>query len=100
MSDNTPTPVVLVTDHAEIRMKERLGLRKKAIQRMAQRAFESGFRRRDTKGRLKRYLDASYSLHGKGNQVRVYGDFIYIFHSWTLITVLNLPSDLRGGLPS
>lgn len=84
-----------VTEHAIHRAKERLGWPPGATLRMAQKALDSGVRHADTAGRLKRYIDGLYLLHGKGNNTRIYGEHVFIFQGATLITILYLPNDLR-----
>lgn len=87
--------IARVTEHSIQRAKERLGWTPSATLRMAQKALDSGVRHADTAGRLKRYIDGLYLLHGKGNNTRIYGEHVFIFEGATLITILYLPNDLR-----
>ena len=82
---------VRITHHAGIRLKQRLGLTKKSHARMAERALLSGCPKKDTKARLRRYLDKLSDHPGPGEVFRVYGEFIWLFNADTLITVLPLP---------
>lgn len=43
---------VEITHHAEQRMRERLGLNKKSIERIAQKALDEGIKHSETKGNL------------------------------------------------
>lgn len=88
---------VIVTSHAAKRFKQRVGLPKKACLGHAQRAYNNGFKHSEAKGRAKRYMDKIFLTHMKANQMRVYGEFIYMFQGITLITVLPLPKSVRGG---
>ncbi len=88
---------VIVTNHAAERIKKRLGLPKKTCQTHAQAVYENGFKLADAKGRAKRYLYKLFCYSKKANQLRVYGEFVYIFTGSTLITVLNLPKGMRTG---
>jgi len=89
--------VVSVTSHAAKRFKQRCGLPKKACQSHAQTAYDKGFKHADAKGRAKRYMDRLFLDYRKANQMRVYGEFIYLFSGTVLITVINLPRHVRGG---
>lgn len=88
---------VKVTNHAAKRFKQRLGLPKKACQSHAQRAYEDGYKHVDSKGRAKRYMDKLFLQHRNANQMRVYGEYIYLFSGSVLVTVMNLPKSVRGG---
>lgn len=85
-----------VTNHAEDRLRERAGFNRKAAARMAQRALSRGLKHRDAVGRLRSYLDGLFLAHGTANNMRVYGEFVYLFKADTLITVLSLPRELRA----
>lgn len=84
-----------MTYHAYERGKERMGLGDRAIQRMAERAFEKGISVSETTGRFRRYLERLYDSHGNGNNLRVYGEKIFVFQNETLITILHLPNDYK-----
>ena len=86
-------PQIKICEHAYARAKERLGLKRAALDRMAVKAFTSGLTHSKTAGRLKRYLDHLYLEHGKGNNLRIYGRHIYVFQGRHLITVLHLPKE-------
>ena len=88
---------VVVTTHAAKRFKQRVGLSKKACQAQAERAMESGYSHADAKGRAKRSLDKLFLEHRTANNIRVYGEHVYLFAGSTLVTVLNLPKSVRGG---
>lgn len=44
---------VTITKHAEQRLKERMGLNKKALQRAAETAYDKGVKHQETTGNLK-----------------------------------------------
>ena len=46
-----------ISKHAYDRMKERLGMNKKAAQRIAQKALSNGIGREETSGCLQRYIE-------------------------------------------
>ena len=96
MSDNgTSLKIAEITDHAFNRAKERLGWNATTIMRMAGKALNDGVAHADTRGRLNRYLSMLYLTHRTGNNTRIYGEHVYVFHDNLLITVLNLPHRLK-----
>ena len=96
-----------VSEHAEKRLKERSGLNKKSVQKMAERAYEQGIKHSETKGNLRKYISGLTNEHRKkGTDIRVYGDKAFIFvqkQHWydpsmdyvILVTVLQIPSNLK-----
>lgn len=84
-----------VTDHAARRTKERLGISKRAAEKNAEKALQTGIRHCDTSGGLNRYISALYWRHQTANNVRIYCDNVYIFHDSVLITVFPLPQKYR-----
>lgn len=84
-----------VTKHAKGRIRERMGLGKNGVDRVAEMALERGLRHGETKGRLSRYLDSLYLSHGVGNNMRIYSEKVFIFQGNNLITVLPLPNELK-----
>ena len=90
---------VVVTKHAMRRMKERMGLPRSAVQRTADRAWEHGTHHADANNRLgRKWLDAVYFKERKANQMRIYGEFLYLFRNRKLLTVLLVPYCLRDNL--
>ena len=88
--------MVKVTKHAEKRLIERCGLNKKSVQRIADKAFNEGFRHSQTKGSLKKWVDGLYFTNKTANNIRLYGDKAFIFTNERLITVIQIPSNLRN----
>ena len=86
---------MVITDHAEGRFKERVGLPKRLATKNAAAALERGVTHGETSGRLRRYFDKLYHFNETANNIRVYCGNVYIFHFDTLITVYPLPHDLR-----
>lgn len=85
---------VKVSHHAEQRMRERLGLNKKSIERIAQRALDKGISHNQTKGNLKKWVTGTWAKNKNANNIKIYGDKCFIFHDELLITVIQLPRDL------
>lgn len=89
---------VIVTDHADDKLKERLGLPKSARVKAAQRAFDNGKRHSDAVGSLKRYLDGCWLRHKQANNVRLHAEHIWFFADERLVTVYEIPKRLRAGI--
>lgn len=88
---------VRVSRHGRERAVQRLGIPRRAVERMARRAFAAGVERLQTKGDLRRYLDNKYRIEAREPQyMRVYGEHVYIFGlDGTFVTTWRLPSSLR-----
>lgn len=76
-----------VSDHAVKRIRERLGLNKKAAAREAERALD-GLRIDEVVGRLRRWLDRQRHLHGLDADYRVTPAGVFAYRFGTLATVL------------
>ena len=79
-----------VSRHADRRVRERVGVPRSAVKRMAAKARAEGIPRLDTKGSLRRYLDAIYHCNEEADSIVVYNEKVWIFAGTTLITVLDL----------
>ena len=89
---------IQVSKHAEKRLRERCGLNNKSLNRMANKVFECGIKHSDTKGKLCKWVDSLYFHNKQANNIRLYGDKAYIFCGSTLVTVIQIPSDLRNDM--
>jgi len=83
---------VKVTHHGMQRIKDRVGLSKKIADKLAEKVLCNGIKHCDTKGSIKKFLDALYFSHEKANNIHIYNQKIYLFRNEILITVLDLPS--------
>lgn len=81
-----------ITKHAAERTRERAGLKRKALERMAAKALEDGLTHAEAKGPLKDFVSNLYLKHRTANGVRIYGEFVFIFCGHTLVTVFRLPN--------
>lgn len=86
---------VIISEHAFDRAKERLGMDRKAFETLALKAFVSGMKHGECKGRLNKYITKLFMQNGTANNTRIYGEIIYLFSGNTLITVYQLPNDLK-----
>ena len=75
--------MVYVTDHAAKRSKERLGLPKRVTTKNAERALHYGIKHSETKGALRRYLNAVYLKRETANNIRIYSNNVYIWRRRT-----------------
>lgn len=87
--------MVILTDHAIDRAKQRLGLSKSAIARSAAKALQKGINRIKTVGSLRRYLDGQWHLYDEHLDIIVWGEHLYIFDSTVLITMYCLPTKYK-----
>jgi hypothetical protein len=82
---------VYITKHAEKRMRERLGINKKSVVRIARKALEEGIPYNETKGQLRRFIDKQYFKTGIIQKRIAYNGYLYCFSfNDELITVLPL----------
>jgi hypothetical protein len=87
---------MIITDHAENRIRQRCGLPRRAVNKKAEVALRDGLSHKECTGRLKKYFDYLFLSHGGvGANIRIYGDNVYIFTRDKLITVLPLPNEHR-----
>lgn len=89
---------IKVSKHAEQRMRERCGLNKKSIERIAQKAYNKGIKHESTKGRLHKWITGVYFKNTKANNIRLYGDMLYIFCDNVLVTVFQIPHSIAKNL--
>lgn len=85
-----------VTKHGGRRAVERLGIPKRSVERMADRALADGARHADFSGSMRRYLDGVFLRYGKANNMRVYNQHLFIFDHDNLITAWALPPRYRS----
>lgn len=90
--------MVIITKHGEKRIRERSGINKKAVERIVQKAYDVGFTREDTTGQLKKWIDRIYEKNLPANRVRIYGDNMYLFANEYLITMIQIPNELRKNI--
>lgn len=83
-----------LTRHAEKRIRQRLGINKKAVERNAEKALQYGVTHAEATGRLCKYLDGIFLRNFRPTNMRVYNHSTYLFRDTKLITVLPLPRDL------
>lgn len=82
---------ITITEHAYLRGRERFNLGKKSLERLADKAYALGVRRRDSCGTLRRYYDEKRQY---SNCLRIYGDYVFAFNNHVLVTCYRLPSEM------
>ena len=78
------------TNHAYMRAKKRLRWRKEVLDKMMIVAFDTGIQHRETKGRLRNYLDKLWLDYKTCNNLRIHGEVIYFFRGKLLITLYRI----------
>lgn len=84
-----------LTRHGKQRTRERLGVPKRAVERLVEKALTEGKRHSDFAGSFRRYLDGQFLKHRTANNMRVYSGHLFIFDSDTLVTAWLLPGKFR-----
>lgn len=84
-----------LTKHACKRARQRFHWNSATLERMSIKAFESGLKRNNTNGRLKKYFDDLWSERKNANNLRLYGETLFVFSNHLLLTVWHLPIELR-----
>lgn len=89
--------MITISHHAYHRAKERLGYNPDAFKRLAAQAYCYGISQAEAKGKLRRFIESRCAEH-PGNKPRIYGENIYIFKENCLVTVYQLPADVRASM--
>lgn len=84
---------VIITLHAYERAKDRLGLDKNQVNKIATKAFYQGMTHKQSSGKLKKYLDKLWLNYRRCNNVRIYKDNVFLFSNTTLVTIYPLPNN-------
>ena len=90
--------MIYVTSHAYEKGRERLSLNKKSLLKLTTTAFERGLKHTDLKASLKKYIDKLFfnnSGRSKNFNIRIYGEVLFIFDNERLITLYQIPSNLK-----
>jgi hypothetical protein len=93
----------LTTRHARHRVHQRLGLPKRAVARLADRALVEGLAPEQASGDLRRYLVGKLASHretqgstARNAAVRAFKGACFIFSGETLVTCWALPRFLKA----
>lgn len=88
-----------VTAHGGKRVRERVGIPKRAVAKLAARAMVDGATHAQFTGSMKRYLDAIYMDHGSANNMRILNGYLFLFADERLVTCWLLPERFRRTKP-
>lgn len=86
---------LVVSGHAYKRARQRISWNQNALNRMTVLAYTNGLRRYELKGRLKHFVNELQEDAERKPQIRIYGEVLYIFSHQTLVTLYQIPSELR-----
>ena len=89
---------LVISNHAYKRARQRISWSRNALNKMSVLAYTNGLRRYELKGKLRHYTDDLLIGSAKKPQIRIYGEVIYIFRNQTLVTLYQIPSELRKHL--
>ena len=84
--------MIEISIHAEERIRKRLGVKRKAVQKYAEDAVKKGKLMKDFKGRLKKYYEWSCIEYKSGNKSILFNNHIWVIQDDRLITVFPLPN--------
>lgn len=84
----------IATEHAYEKAKERLGWKRKVLDKMMVKAFDEGIKHSDTKGSLNKYITKLWFKYRTANNIRIYGENVYFFCGETLITLYRLDNKM------
>lgn len=85
---------IQITLHGEERIRERLGIPKRAVKTLALKAWLFGYTQHEVTGDLKRHLSIMSHTKEEG-KVILYGQWIFLFDNTKLVTVVPLPKALH-----
>lgn len=83
-----------VTKHGYDRARQRIGVPKRAVERLAGKAMEEGLGIEDFTGAARGYLISQQRQSGINSEVKVYHGFVFMFCSRGLITTWPMPKEL------
>lgn len=86
---------MIVSKHAEKRMRKRLNIPRSAIYKVAYNAMIKGKSRdKQSDARLRKYISWKLGCSPKGSLIKVYANYIYVFRNDVLVTMFALPGRL------
>jgi hypothetical protein len=88
----------IITNHAMKAIRKRIGINKKAVQSLADKALLNGLWHKHLKGSLKKYVSKQYNKYETANGIRIYGEYIFFFKGSYLLTVYSIPVKYKNNL--
>lgn len=91
-----------VTKHGENRMRKRVGIPKKNVNKWVNDAYDHGLRHAECKGRLRKYFeylarDPTFG-YNPATSIRMYANYVWIFSNSKLVTVFPIPKAHRDAV--
>ena len=90
--------MIIISNHGAKRVRERVGIKKCAVERHVLNVLERGTPEEYTSGRLRHWLDKKREVNDPDRRMWVYGDKVYVFREvgecQTLITVIQIPTGI------
>ncbi len=80
------------------RVRERSGLNKKSIPRIINKIYAEGLTQNDITGKLKEWATHICLNNNPADEIRIYGNNIYLFTNNYFITMFQIPKPLLKGL--
>ncbi len=92
---NTEIFEIIITDHAYKRAKERLSLTSNAFKKLATKAYHQGISKSDCSGNLAKYVYKLWRSYQVANNIRIFGEYVFLFTGNILITVYQIPNNVK-----
>ena len=90
---------MLITRHAEKRVRERLGICKRAVWRAAAKALNEGLTEDQCTGAMRKWLDKQALVYDRRMKWRLYAGCVWVFSQEdVLITVITMGRNMKKGL--
>ena len=86
---------MVLTKHGTKRVRQRVGVSKRGVERAAEKAMTQGITHEQSTGKVHQYITRLYFQHNTANNIRIWCNYVYIFCDDRLVTVFNLPPELR-----
>ena len=83
-----------ITRHAYIKARIRFNWSKSTLDKMALRALKDGIHHSDSVGTLKSYLHKIYRKQMSCNNIRIYGENVYLFRNNKLVTLYRVENEM------
>lgn len=87
---------IKITRHAYKRAKERFQWKKSVLKKMSTLAMREGMSHGDTRGQLNLFITKLYKERRTANNIKIYGQDLFLFSGNTLITVYRVPNEYLG----
>lgn len=87
--------MIWLTEHAVLRAKQRLKINRNSLRRLSEKAYTKGIKHADTKGTLNKYITSVWAKKKNCNNIRIFGEHLFLFSDNVLVTLYIMPSELK-----